>query len=134
MSSGTIEMEDDKAAPDIQLTLKYVGSSASVETKPAPESLIQETNVDLSTIASSTRHHDYPASELPTHMSDSEVTHSISPKPKLLSTARSMAQLVHRKWKTTVEMGILIGIILIVWALFSIPTILYSLPPTVKEV
>ena len=115
---------EDKAAS--AMSLEYVRSSAFMETSPAPESLIQETNVDLSMKASSTGHH--AASELPTQIS--EVTQSTTPKHKL----RSMSQLMHRNWRKGLETGILIGIILIVWALFSIPTILYALPPSVKEV
>ena len=115
---------EDKAAS--AMSLEYMRSSVFMETSPDPESLNQETKVDLSMRASSIGHH--TASELPTQMS--EVTQSTTPKHKL----RSMSQLMHRNWRKGLEMGILIGIILIVWALFSIPTILYALPPNVKEV
>jgi hypothetical protein len=120
-------MEDEAASA---MPLECVHSSAFVETSPdpSPESLVQETNVDLSTTASSTKHHDHPASEVPTQVA--QITHSAGPKPKLTSMARFM----HRNWKTALEMVILIGLIFIVWTLFSIPTILYGLPPNVKEV
>lgn len=113
------------------MPLEYVHSSVvNVEMSPDPpsESTIQETNVDLPTRASSTEHHDHPASELPSKVL--QTTHSTGPKPKL----ESVVQCMHKNWKTALEMAILIGLILIVWTLFSIPTILYGLPPNVKEV
>ena len=113
-------MEDETASA---MSLENVRSSAFVEASPVPENVIQETNVDLSMRESSTQQH--PASgEVPIQVSE-----ATAPKSKLRS--RSMAQF---NWKTTLEMGLLIGTILIIWALFSIPTILYALPPNVKEV
>ena len=116
-------MEDETASA---MSLENVRSSAFVEASPVPENVIQETNVDLSMRESSTQQH--PASgEVPIQVSE-----ATAPKSKLRS--RSMAQFMHKNWKTTLEMGLLIGTILIIWGLFSIPTILYALPPNVKEV
>ena len=115
------KMEDHKTAT--ALSLENVGSSALVETSPAPECLIQDTkfNVDLS---SKSQH---PASELPTLTSDGSLTQPKGSRPKLVS----MVQFLHENWRTGLEIGILTGIILMVWVLFSIPTILYALPPEV---
>lgn len=121
-------MEDEAVSA---MPLEYEHSSVfNVETSTnlPPENLIQETNVDLSTRANSTEHHDHPASELPTKVL--QTTPSTGSKPKL----ESMVQCMHKNWKTALEMVTLIGLILIVWTLFSIPTILYGLPPIVKEV
>ena len=50
--------------------------------------------------------------------------HSITCSPK----SRLLRQLT-TNWKRGLEIGILSGIILVVWVLFMIPTILYALPP-----
>ena len=127
-------MEGDAAIS--VMYMEYVDSSATVEgcgTTSPLESLVQESNVDLLMNVSPTSQH--RASELPTarpkHRSLSRLTHT---KWNLRPKLRSLSKLVHRNWRTGLEVGILTGIILMVWVLFSIPTILYLLPPQIKEV
>lgn len=114
-------MEDEATSA---VPLEYVGSAALVETSPAPESLIQETNVELSMEASSITQH-----PVPTPMSeDRSPTQLSNTRTKLASTAQCM----YGNWRTGLEIGVLTVIILMVWVLFSIPTILYALPPEVE--
>ena len=101
---------------------EYIDSPATVEVceiTSVTEGSIQESNVDLSMRVSPM------ASQHPT--SDLE---SPTPRPE----RRSLNQPIRRNWRTGLEVGILTGIILMVWALSSIPTILYALPPKIREV
>ena len=105
--------------------IDYVDSPATVEgceTTSAREGLVQESNVDLPMRASPTSQH--PASDLK----------SPTPRPKHRSLTQLAQLQCHRNWRTGLEVGILTGMILVVWALFSIPTILYALPPIIREV
>ena len=108
--------------------VEYIDTPATVEgceTSSAQEGhgLVQETNVDLSMRASPTSQHP-GASDL----------ESPTPRPKHRSLTQLLQLQCHRNWRTGLEVGILTGIILMVWALFSIPIILYALPPKIREV
>ena len=115
---------EGEAALSVQY-MEHVDSPATVEgreTTSPLESLVQESNVDLSMRGSPISQH--PASEL-------ELSHT---KWNLRPKLRSLSELIHKNRRTGLEVGILTGIILIIWALFSIPTILYALPPRIREV
>ena len=114
-------MEDHEVATAVS-SLEFVGSSALTETSPAPEDLIQDTNVDLSSQISQ-----HPASGLPAPTPDRSLTRPKGSRTKPVS-------IMHGNWRNGLEIGILTGIILMVWVLFSIPTILYALPPNIREV
>ena len=105
--------------------MEYVDSPATAEGCETSEGSVQAPNVDLSMRASPTSQH--PLSKL-------ETPQLIHTKWNLRPKLRSLSELVHRNWRTGLEVGILTGIILMVWALFSIPTILYALPSKIREV
>ena len=112
--------------------MDYIDSPAAVEgceTSSATEGLVQESNVDLSMTVSPTSQHTASDLESPTQRPNRRsLTQLVHTKWK------SLSELIRRNWRTGLEVGILTGIILMVWALFSIPTILYLLPPQIKEV
>ena len=147
-------MEGEVAA-SATVYMEYIDSPAIAErlTTSASEGLAQESNIDLTTrvspnsqcpaaselptlmptIASPINQH--PASELPTLIPRDESSIQLvcterSPRSKL----RSSIQHICGNWRTGLEVSILTGIIIMVWGLFSIPTILYALPPQIREV
>ena len=112
---------------------EYVDSPATAEgceTTSPPEDLVQESNVDLSMRASPTSQRPVPTPR-PKYRSLTQLLHT---KWNLRPKLRSLSELIHKNWRTGLEVGILTGIILIIWALFSIPTILYALPSKIREV
>ena len=122
-------MEGEVAA-SATVYMEYIDSQAIVErlTASAPEGLVQESNIAE---ASPT----HPASELQTPMprdvsSTQLVCTEQSPRSKLMSSI----QLICENWRTGLEIGILTGITVMIWGLFSIPTIFYALPPKIREV
>ena len=148
-------MEGEVAA-SATVYMEYMDSPAIVErlTTSAPVGLgVQESNVDLATRASSnspspatlesptlmpvraspTSQH--PASELPTLIPrDESSIHFVCTERSPKSMFGTSIQIKCGNWKTVLEVGMLTGIIVIVWVLFSIPTILYALPPKIREV
>ena len=118
----------------ISVYMEYLDSPATVEgceTTSPLESLVQESNVDLSMRASPTSQQHPVPTPRPKYRSLSRLIHT---KWNLRPKFRSLSELVRRNWRTGLEVGILTGMILMVWTLFSIPTILYALPPQIREV
>ena len=138
---------EGEAAASVAVYMEYMESPAIVKrssTVTAPVGLIrvQESDVDLPTRrsinspcsatlespnttpvrASSTSQH--PPSELPTLMPRDESSTQLMPHDKFKCGS----------WKTGLEVSMLSGIIIVVWMLFSIPAILYALPPKIREV
>ena len=136
---------EGEAAASVAVYMEYMESPAIVErSTTAPVGLIrvQESDVDLPTRrsinspcpatlesptmmpvrASLTSQH--PPSELPTLMPRDESATQLMPHDKFK----------YGSWKTGLEVCMLTGIIIVVWMLFSIPTILYALPPKIREV
>ena len=150
-------MEGEVAA-SATVYMEYMDSTAIVErlTTSVPVGLrVQESNVDLATRACSnypspvtsesatpvlvrtspTSQH--PASELPTLIPRDESSIQLvctELSPKSMFETSILNQFKCGNWKTVLEVGMLTGIVIMVWALFSIPTILYALPPKIREV
>ena len=134
-------------------------SLATVErlTTSAPVGLVrvQESNIDLTT-GGSFNTPCAATSESSAIMSSPTDQHPPSESPTLIPRDQSSTRLVQRddcttiqhskptfgrsvpfkcgNWKTGLEVGMLSGIIIIIWVLFSIPAILYALPPIIREV
>lgn len=148
-------MEGEVAASAI-VYMEYTDTPAIVErlTTSVPVDLrVQESNIDLATRASSnspspatsesvtlipvraspTSQH--PASELPTLIPrDESSIQLVCTERSQKSTFGTSIQFKCGNWKTILEVGMLTGIFITVWVLFSIPTILYALPPKIREV
>ena len=126
---------EGEAAASATVYMEYIDSPTTVErlTTPAPEGLVRESNVVHNTRASPNGQ--LPASELATPIPrDDSSTQLVCTELSLKSKLRSTVQLVRGNWRTGLEFSILTGIIIIVWGLFSVPTILYALPPIIREV
>ena len=140
-SVSTVYMEYSIALPAV---VERLTTSAPVGLR------VQESNVDLMITTRASSNSPCPAtpespatptsqqpavSELPVPISRDESSIQLvcterSPK----STFRKSIQLKCGNWKTGFEVGMLVGVIIVVWVLFSIPTILYALPPKIREV
>ena len=135
-SESSVKMEVE-AAELATVYMKYMESPATVGklTASAPVGLrVQQTNIaaDLATRCPTYQH---PTSELP----------MLTPIPRDESSAQLVRNNIEQSskfklnlkcgnWRKGMEALILTVIILMVWALFSIPTIFYALPPTITEV
>ena len=145
---------EGEAAASVAVYMEYMESPAIVErstTAPVGLVRVQESNIDLPTRgsfnspcpvssesptispvrASPTSQH--PPSELPTLMPRDKSSIQLIPRDE------SSIQLMPRdkykcgSWKKGLEVGMLTGIIIVIWALFSIPTIFYALPPKIRD-
>ena len=141
--------------------IEYTESPATVErlTTSAPVGFVrvQESNIDLTT-GGSFNTPCAATSESPVTIASPTDQHPPSESPTLIPRDQSSFRLVQRhgddcttkqhskptfgrsipfkcgNWKTGLEVGMLSGIIIIIWVLFSIPAILYALPPKIREV
>ena len=128
---------ENEAAELATVYMKYMESPATVGklTASAPVGLrVQQTNI-AAVLTTRCTTHQHTTSELP----------MLTPIPR----DESSTQLVHKNtgqspksklslkcgnWRKGLEAVILTAIILTVWALFSIPTVFYALPPKITEV
>jgi hypothetical protein len=145
---------EGEAASSVAVYMEYMESPAMVErlttSAPVGHIRVQESNIDLATRASFNSpcpattespipNSQHPSSELPTLIPRDEssirlVPHEECTEQHPKSTFGTSIQFKCGSWKTGLEVGVLTGIIIMVWVLFSIPTILYALPPKIREV
>ena len=132
-------MSEGEETVSATIRMEYMESSASVEilTITAPAGLrVQESNIDLSSgeSFSSSRPATSESPTTPTSISQhpAPIPRHTERSPKF--TFGKSIQLKCGNWKTGLEVGMLFGVVVMVWMLFSIPIIFYVLPPSVREV
>ena len=152
---------EGEGAGSVAVYMEYTELPATVErlTTSAPVGLVrvQESNIDLTT-GGSFNTPCAATSESPAMIASPTDQHPPSESPTLIPRDQSSFRLVQRhgddcttkqhskptfgtsipfkcgNWKKGSEVGMLSGIIIIIWVLFSIPAILYALPPMIREV
>ena len=149
---------EGEGAGSVAVYMEYTESPATVAslTTSAPVGVVrvQESNIDLTT-GGSFNTPCAATSESPAMIASPTDQHPPSESPTLIPRDQSSFRLVQRhgddcttkqhskptfgtskcgNWKKGLEVGMLSGIIIIIWVLFSIPGILYALPPMIREV